>query len=107
MSARMPGRGRRSVETPTGAQTEFPPPPAILVPPEIKEDRFLQAEILRRLKELTDIATQLNLDRAVRLAQMPAARDRSWSFFKSLVFNITSWLAQGMGLSLSAKPRRR
>ena len=50
------------------------PPPAVPEPPVTEDDLRKKEEILRRIVELTEVVTQQNLDRAVRLAQMAARR---------------------------------
>jgi hypothetical protein len=57
----------------------LPPPPPIPAPKLIEDDLRKKAEIRRLLAELTEVVTQNNLDRAVRLAQM-AARPHTTSF---------------------------
>ena len=65
---------RKSTSGPTYSGDILPPPPDIPAPPVTEDDLRKKEEILRRIAELTEIATQHNLDRAVRLAQMAARR---------------------------------
>jgi hypothetical protein len=63
----------------------LPPPPPIPAPKLIEDDLRKKAEIRRLLAELTEVVTQNNLDRAVRLAQMAARRQGPLvEFFQTL-----------------------